>query len=318
MLRAALEARSGARDATLWAGKTKTRLPLSRRKPDGKGGVEWRPYPQGAICNTVPLCLLKDETGKPICLLFSISCHPSTISGWLISADYPGVACELLDEHLGMPSGGSLFLQGCGGDTKACVIGDGRDEGGATWRSGSWRDVEAAGRIVADEVTPVLAGLKQVEPVLCAQSIEMDWPLKTPPTHEELADLAAVAPSESLNQLWAKRQLELLERGNTLRTTAAITVHGIQLAKEVRIVGLEGEAVADLGLLIQRFYGGGVTFPLGYTDGAQLYLPSEHMLAEGGYEVDSYYEYGFPSRLAAGMESILTETLMALRVNGVK
>ncbi len=319
ILRAATAARSAMRDVTVWAGKTKTRLPLSRRKPDDKGGIVWRPYLQGTICDSLPLCLLKDLAGHPICLLYSVACHPSTISGWQISADYPGVASSLLDAYLGLPDGGSLFLQGCGGDTKACVIGDGRDEIDVCWRSGSWEDVAAAGRIVADEVKALLAvGLQSVEPTLCAQTVEMEWPLMPVPSRAELAALAAPSASTSPRHFWARRQLELLDRGTPLRTTAAITLHGIQLGKGLRIIGLEGEAVADWGRLIERFYGGGTTFPLGYTDGAQLYLPSEHMLAEGGYEVRSYHEYGFPASLAPGMEKILKDALESLRARGVQ
>lgn len=319
MLRAATAARSVMRDATLWAGKTKTRLPLSRRKPDDKGGVAWRPYPQGVICDNLPLCLFKDLAGHPIGLLYSVACHPSTINCWQISADYPGVTSDLLDAYLGLPEGGSLFLQGCGGDTKACVTGDGRDEIDVCWRPGNWADVAAAGRIVADEAKSLLAaGLQAVKPALCAQTVEMEWPLMPPPSRAELAALAAPSSSTSRRQFWARRQLELLDRGTPLRTAAAITLHGIQLGNGLRLIGLEGEAVADLGLLIERFYGGGITFALGYTDGAQLYLPSERMLVEGGYEVGSYHEYGFPSRLAPGMEKILKDALESLRARGVR
>jgi len=53
-------------------------------------------------------------------------------------------------------------------------------------------------------------------------------------------------------------------------------------------------------------------FVLGYTDGAQLYLPAERMLAEGGYEVDSYYEYGYPAGLAPGFEKVLEDTIREL------
>ena len=53
------------------------------------------------------------------------------------------------------------------------------------------------------------------------------------------------------------------------------------LGQGVRLVGLEGEAVAELGSVIESCYAGGVTFPLGYTDGVQLYLPITRMLGEG-------------------------------------
>jgi hypothetical protein len=85
----------------------------------------------------------------------------------------------------------------------------------------------------------------------------------------------------------------------------------------LRLVGLEGEPVAELGRLILDYYGAGVTFPLGYTGGAQMYLPTTPMLSEGGYEVDSYYEYRQPSVLAPGMEAKLLGALDALRERGI-
>ena len=75
--------------------------------------------------------------------------------------------------------------------------------------------------------------------------------------------------------------------------------------------------MAGLGLIIREFCKQGITFPLGYTNGAQLYLPTENMLEEGGYEVESYHEYGQPARFTEGFESILMQTLNQLRVRGI-
>ena len=122
---------------------------------------------------------------------------------------------------------------------------------------------------------------------------------------------------DRLKRLWAERQIALLDRHGALPGSVPVTTHGIRIGKDVRMVGLEGEPVAELGNHIIRFYGGGVTFPLGYTDGAQLYLPTDAMLDEGGYEVESYYEYGFPAPLAKGIEQVLDGSLAALRESGV-
>jgi len=84
----------------------------------------------------------------------------------------------------------------------------------------------------------------------------------------------------------------------------------------LRLIGLEGEAVAELGLLIMDFYRQDITFPLGYTNGGQLYLPTEAMLDEGGYEVVSYFEYGHPAPLAKGFEKILRQSLEQLYSRG--
>ena len=145
MVKAACQAQAAACEVRMWAGIARSSLPMSRRKKDHEGKIHFAPNPYGIICDTLPICLFKDLKGKPVALLFSISCHPSTISGYEISSDYPGVSMELLDKHLG--AGGSLFLQGTGGDAKASIIGQGEK-----WSSGTWDDVSKAGNIVAQEV----------------------------------------------------------------------------------------------------------------------------------------------------------------------
>ncbi len=308
---AACQARDAAREITLWAGDTRSALPMSRRKKDENGKVFWAPNPDGAVCDTLPICLFKDLAGDPVCLLFSVSCHPSTIGGYEISADYPGVAMDQLDAYLGTV--GSLFLQGTGGDAKACVIGKGE-----RWRGGNWDDVTKAGAIVAREVIQALeAGLVQIEPDICAYSIDMDWPLAPSIGRSGYEAILADAKINKLMRLWAERQIVRLDRGEQLPASVSITAHGVQLGKGLRLIGIEGEAVAGLGLIIKDFYKQGITFPLGYTNGAQLYLPTESMLEEGGYEVESYHEYGQPARFTKGFESVLMQTLNQLRVCGI-
>lgn len=319
-VRAACQAAREMRPATLSAGLARTTLPVKRRKPDGRGSVEWRPYPQGVVCNHLPIALFRDEAGKPLCLMFSVACHPSTVGGWLISADYPGAACSLLDEELGAEA--SMFLQGAGGDAKARVIADGHDGTDACWRQGSWDDVQSAGRLVAEEVSAALsAGLSPVKPALRYASLEMPLGLESPPERKEIECLLQQVRAEarpSLRQLWAERLLRRIQRCETLATSVPVTVHAIQIGEGLRIVGLEGEPVAELGLLMSDFYTSGITFSLGYTNGAQLYLPTSAMIDEGGYEVDSYYEYGFPAPLRKGIEEALARSLEELKARGIR
>ncbi|MCE5250240.1 hypothetical protein LLG96_08470 [bacterium] len=321
VVRAACEAHDSAREVTMWAGATQSAVPMSRRRKLPDGSIEFAPYPEGIVDKNLPVCLFKDSAGKPVCLMFSVSCHPSTIKGversYWISADYPGAAMAELDRHLG--SAVSLFLQGAGGDAKASVIGKGEDQ----WRAGTWDDVAAVGKMAADEVVSVLdKGLTQVEPGLCTSLIDMEWPLGKPYTREQLQEIIGKpqAHSESMPevmQMWAKEKLSLLDRGYTLPTSVSIAAHGIHLGAGVRFVGIEGELVGGLGNLIQDFYGSGVTFAMGYTDGAQLYLPTSAQLDEGGYEAESWWEYRQPAPLAKGHEKILTATLEELKKNGI-
>jgi hypothetical protein len=317
---AALEAKQSAREVTLWAGETRTGIPLSRRRTQADGTTAFAPNPAGAVYDFLPFALFKGRDGNPVCLLFSVACHPSTIKGDeladLISADFPGAAAAEVDKFLGRPA--ALFLQGAGGDAKSSLIGRGLDQ----WRGGNWEDVAAMGRMIASEIQAASsAGLREVRPVLKTALIEIRLPIAPLPKREELASILENPESKSesapvhlrVRRMWAEEQIALLDRGFGLRTEVPVLIQGIQLGPGLRMVGIEGELVAELGTLVRDFYGSGITFPLGYSNGAQMYLPTSRMLKEGGYEVESYWEYRQPAPLAPGLESLFLDGLEKLR-----
>jgi hypothetical protein len=224
---------------------------------------------------------------------------------------------EKLDRGFWAPV--SLFLQGAGGDSKASVIGKGEQ----AWRAGTWDDVDRAGGMIAEEITAAIGrGLEAVRPGLRCYLVEMELPLAAPPDTKTLEEVAArpEAHSESMpdvKRMWAQEQLSRLKRGYALSRTVPILVHGVRMGRGLRLVGVEAELVAELGHLVRDSYPSGVTFPLGYTDGAQIYLVSSPMLKEGGYEPESYWEYRQPAPLAGGHEQILLETVRDLQLHGI-
>jgi hypothetical protein len=281
---------------TIQAGMTRTTIPLSRRKIDEQGHAQFLPNPGGRTCDALPCCLLSDANGEPVCLLFSISCHPSMIAGWEASAEYPGVACRELDAHLGAEC--SMLLQGTGGDAKPAACGD-----TGAWRSCGWEEVEQVGRQLAGEViTGLRSGLCEVEPALDCQMEVLPWPLRPALGAEGFAAIAESLPVGDQRRLWAERNRETLERGEMLPDHFPLTVQVIRLGDKLRLVGMQGEAVSGWGRLIVREFPDAVTFPLGYTNGQGLYLPTSDIMPEGGYEVDSYHEYWVSSALAPGFE----------------
>lgn len=311
ILKAGLQAQANAKEATVWAGVTRSSVPMSRRKMGQDGILRFMPNPQGLVYDKLPVCLFKGPEDEPIALVFSISCHPSTVSGTLISSDYPGVAMDTLDKYLGAEC--SLFLQGTGGDSKASSIVQ-----GDKWIVGTWDHVKDAGEMAAKEVIQLLdAGLTQVEPELKAALVEMDWPLEPALTKDEYLAIAQDSNVPEWRRLWAKRQAEILDRGRELATSVPIILHGIKMGKGLRMLGLEGEAVAGLGKFMDDFYREGITIPLGYTDGAQLYLPTSQVLEEGGYEAQSAWEYGWPAPFTKGIEDILARALEEIKVSGI-
>ena len=308
IVQAAQAARQAARPVTLQAGATTSKVPLSRRRLDAAGRAQFEPSSAGVVCAHLPVCLLQGEDGKPVCLLFSVSCHPSMIAGWEISGEYPGAACRRLDAHLGRPA--ALFLQGTGGDAKPAIAGT-----TGKWRSCTWEEVAQTGRQVADEVGAALAHLQPKKPHLASALEVLEWPLL--PATDDFAASAADVRNPQYKRLWAQRNLDILARGNKLPTTWPIAVQVLQLGDGLRLVGLEGEAVARWGGFILQQYPEGITFPLGYTNGQGAYLPTSDILHEGGYEVESYHEYWLPSQLGPGFEAILAAALRRFAAQGV-
>jgi len=317
-VRAATEARAAAREATLWAARGHTMVPMSRRRKGPDGKVTFGPSPDGTICDSLPVVMLKDGAGRPITLMFSISCHPSTAGGFEVSSDFPGVARAAIEEHLGAEV--SMFVQGAGGDAKVAA-----SAAGSRWKGNDWNVVDTAGRTLAREVIGVLeAGLAPVEPALASALVEVPLGLAEPASRDELQAVADKNPDdgptsyEDVRIRWARRLLAQLDAGDTPPDSVSLRVQGMQLGRDLRLVAIEGEAVGELGLHIERQFDRGITIPVGYANGQGLYLPVAHMLAEGGYEVESYWEYGVPAPLAEGAEAAIDLAMPALRDHGIR
>ena len=311
-VRAAIAAQAAPREVTLWAGETRTDLPVSRRKPEANGQVLWKPYRKGIVCDAVPFCLLKDKANKVVALLFSVSCHPSMIYFTHITAEYPGAIAQLLNVHFN--TDGALFLQGAGGDAKPRYVAVEEDH----WRHGTWEELKAAGAEVASAIIAESErDLRQVQPDLRNYFRETIWPLDPIPPRTHYEAIAADKGVRRERRIWAREMLHTMDRMAGLQRYAEIALHAIQIGSGVRLVGLAGELVGELGNLIRRVYSQGITFPLGYTDGCELYLPSDRMLPEHGYEVDSFWEYHYPAPLAPGIDARLEAALAEAQARGI-
>jgi hypothetical protein len=186
--------------------------------------------------------------------------------------------------------------------------------------------MEKVGDILGQEVIDIVnGGLSEHQPALATALTETQWPLLDPISRDEFAKkaeegLTPGAPPEEqgIYDLWAARQVELIDRGQKLRSSASILIQGIKLGEGLRMVAIEGEPVAEHGLNILSFYNNGVTFPIGYANGESMYLPVTRQLPEGGYEVEAYGEYGYPAQLAPGMEEIVRGAMEGFKEEGIE
>jgi hypothetical protein len=307
------EAFQSRREVTLRAGTTTSRLPMNRRAVRG-GRVVNAPNPGGPVIDSLPLCLLEDMDKKPVCLLFSIATHPVSFREPEVSADYPGVACDRLDQRLGATC--AMFLQGCGGDSRPRPLGEGRDEW--RWDSG-WPETRAIGEELAAEVEAGLRSLKPSTPRVASALVETHFPFTTL-SREHYAGIPhglRLDGRAGLAFRWAQRQLARLDHG-TLPEALPLLFQAIQLGQDVRLVAVEGEPVGAHGRAIERMFPTGTTFALGYANGEGMYLVTSAMLDEGGYEPESYWEYGHPGPLAKGIESVFEAALEGVRAGEIR
>lgn len=322
LVKAAVEASRSLEPVTMWAGETTTRLPINRRLPNPTTGkIDFAPNPQGSIYPFLPFVVFKDQAGKPLFLLFSVSAHPSNIKGvdrsFYISADYPGVAARQLDQRIGRK--GALFLQGAAGCAKCSVVAA-RDK----FPTGTWEEVETAGKMVADDVSKALDGqLQAIHPSLLNLSVEMTFPLASPlkvDDYLKVIESPETNPESSpeVKAVWAKDMLSCLNSGFHLEQSVPMTAQGLRLGKGFRIVAVEAEIVDAHGHQIRNSFSDGITMPLGYSNGCQMYLPTTAMLSEGGYEVESYWEYHKLTPLAPGIETILADGISRLISGGIQ
>ena len=211
-------------------------------------------------------------------MVFGYACHATTLDIYQWSGDYPGFAqIELESAH---PGATAMFFAGCGGDQNPLPR----------------RTIERAvqyGRELAVAVERVLAEpMKPLTPDFRAHYTEVELALAPAPSRDELAAQAENAPGYKLRCLNAL--IATLDAGKPLPATYSYPIQFWQLGEQT-LVALAGEVVVDYSIFLKRMLGND-TFVMAYAHHVPSYIPSERVLAEGGYEgADAQLYYGLPS-----------------------
>ncbi len=119
-----------------------------------------RRHPDGPIDPLLRVLLVDGEAG-PIATLVNFACHATVLSGenLMLSAEFPGVACRLLQQQTGAPA---LYLQGACGNINP------------VWIKQDFDSVERAGQIVGATALRVVAELRALGPGQRAHNIRWD------------------------------------------------------------------------------------------------------------------------------------------------
>lgn len=243
----------------------------------------------GPVDHDVPVLAARTSDGNWKAVWFGYACHATTLSDFQWCGDYPGyAAAELEAKHAGATA---LFWAGCGADQNPLPR----------------RKLELAqqyGAQLAAAVEEVLArpdGLVPVPPVLRTAWLEISLPLSPGPSVEELRQAATA--EDRYVRARATMYLERLAAGQSLPTTVPYPIQVWELGNAIQFVCLGGEVVVDYALRLKSELCGKQTWVAGYANDVMAYIPSQRVLAEGGYEgKDAMVYYGLLSPWTAEVE----------------
>jgi hypothetical protein len=218
---------------------------------------------------------------------------------YLWSGDYAGLAGAYLEQK--HPGAVALFWAGCGGDanplprSKVALL-------------------KAYGRELADAVEGVLAGrMAPVTGTLAAGYRTVELPLG------ELPGKGQVAAALGSKSQAERHRAELLGRqlaanGKLDDRYSYYPVQAVRLGDQVTWVALGGEVVVDYSLRLKKELAGPrAVWVTAYANDVMAYIPSERVLAEGGYEGGgSMVYYGLPAKWAPGIEEKVVAAVRAL------
>ncbi|MFQ6131294.1 MAG: neutral/alkaline non-lysosomal ceramidase N-terminal domain-containing protein, partial [Armatimonadota bacterium] len=117
------EANSSLRAATAAVGYASSDIGVNRRERKPEGNIVLGQNPEGPIDREVVVVRVDRRNGEPLACLANFACHPVSQSGRArrISADFAGVACEVVEDLTGATC---LFLQGACGNINPVMMED--------------------------------------------------------------------------------------------------------------------------------------------------------------------------------------------------
>ena len=309
---AAKEALVDRRACTLRFGTDWCGFAVSRRAPDGKGGVVWAPSLDAPHDHTVAALFIEQEETENRLVAFNYACHPTSTGPILqIGGDYPGFTCDRIRESLG-PSTTGVFFNGCSGDQRPGPP-DGNDREFLPY---SLEQVRALGIRLAEAVVRAAARTDRVNgSIRVAQTL---LTLESAPIDRvAIGELAHSA--RAWERGWAKHYAGVLESGAGYETGVPFEVQTLQFGNHLAFVALAGEMCVEYGIRLKRVLHKRFTHAMisGYANEIAGYVPVDRQIPEAGYEVtDNHRILLRPGSFAKGTEEKIINAVCSLTKTG--
>ena len=229
--------------------------------------VGHREYP-GPVDQDVPVLAVRAPDGSLRAVVFGYACHNTVLNDYLISGDWAGYAQAALErEHLGAMA---MYVQGCGADANALP-------------RHSVALAQGYGETVAAAAEEVLKGkMRPLNGPLGAAFALVNVGFQTPPSRQELQ--SRLNSTDGYIRRNAQLMLKVLDRDGKLPDHYPYPIEVWQFGRDLTLIALGGEVVADYSLRFKHQYGPDNTWVAGYCNDVFAYIPSRRVLLEGGYE----------------------------------
>jgi len=241
---------------------------------------------KGPNDHSVPVIKVLNADNSPMAILFGYACHPTVLSGYEWSGDYPGFTQIELEKRY--PTATAMYFQGAAGDQNPLP-------------RRTRQIAEQYGLDLANAVTRVVEEpMKPLAPRLVTAYGEVDLKLLPGPSVQELEK--TISSQSGYLKRWAERMLAENKAGKKYMTSYPYPVQ-VWMLGDQPIVSLGGEVTIEYTLKIKQMFGNNV-FVAAYTNDVMAYIPSLKVWREGGYEGEtSQMVYGLPSKWEPSIES---------------
>ena len=253
---------------------------VMNRREFTPAGVILGANPRGLADRSVPVLKVAAADGAPRAIVFGAAVHNTTPRSdyYQICADYAGFAQTLVEEKF--PGAQAMFMLGCAGDADPYPF-------------GTIDLARGHGTALGEEVCRVLGVREKLRPIHGPLRVAFgtaELPLQKGISREELQKLAA---NRRDGRTWgAAQMLAMLERGENPATSYSCPLGVWQFGNDLSLVGLSGEVVVDYVTLLEKALGPNQLWIAAYCNDVFGYLPSAHVLSEGGYETRGLYSGG--------------------------
>lgn len=246
-----------------------------------------------------------DREGRDTIALVNWQCHPDTIGGNKISADWPRVVRDAVERAIGGVK--CVFINGAQGDTNhICTDKDyaGPARSLVHWHMG--RAVAGAALGIWDSCRPVAAGKVGFGVAMTRVPSNRAKPEELPEAHR-LMDLytannddpkiPGVGMERATNLAAAKRMVSL-ENGPDF---FEFPLSAVTVGDAIAFAGFPGEPFTAYGVAVKKGSPFKMTIPACVVNGNFGYLPVDESFREGGYEArGSLFKEGLEAAIVDG------------------